>query len=391
MRLLAIAYTYYVSDPRVMREAEAATRHGMEVEVLCLRRPGEPSKEVIEGVTIRRLPIQRYRGSNAVFYISSYLLFFLVAFFYTLFLYSKRRYQIIHVHTMPDFLIFAALVPRLLGARVILDMHDFMPETFGTKFGKGGFLWQMVVSIEKLSTSFADHIITVHEPYVELIKTRGIPQEKITAILNLPDHRIFYPRPFKYSEQFTVVYFGTIAERHGIDLFLRALALLKENQLPIQFLLIGEGDGLPKVKQVAEELRLGESFKLIDHFVNVWELPSYIEKCHLGVIPYRSDPATHYMLPVKLLEYVSMELPVVASRLETISVYFTDDMICFVPPEDIQAMADAIQSLYASEQSRRSLVKNARRFTQQYNWQKERLKLYSIYDRLTIAKDKGEE
>jgi glycosyltransferase involved in cell wall biosynthesis len=222
MRVLAIAYTYYASDPRVMREAEAVAQHGEEIEVLCLRKSGEPAQEMVEGVLVRHLPVQRYRGENTGFYIASYLWFLTVSFCAASLLHLRRQYQIVHVHTMPDFLVFAALVPRMFGAKVILDMHDFMPETFGTKFGSGGFLWRLVLLTEKFSTRFAHHLITVHEPYVELIKSRGIPGDKITAILNLPDHHIFYPRPFNRDERFTIIYFGTLAERHGIDLFLRA-------------------------------------------------------------------------------------------------------------------------------------------------------------------------
>jgi glycosyltransferase involved in cell wall biosynthesis len=284
---------------------------------------------------------------------------------------------------MPDFLVFSAFVPRLMGSKVVLDMHDFMPETFGAKFSSKGFIWRLVLLMENLSTGFAHHIITVHDPYVKLIEARGVRREKITSILNLPDHHIFYPRPFKHEDIFTIIYFGTIAERHGIDLFLRSLAVLKKECLPIRFLLIGEGDVLPKIKQLAQELHLGEMLELIDQFVNVRELPNYIQRTQMGIIPYRADPATRYMLPVKLLEFVFMELPVVASRLETICAYFDEDMLFYVPPEDVSAMADAVRKLYHSEELRLQLVENARSFTLRYNWEKESEKLYSVYDQLT--------
>jgi glycosyltransferase involved in cell wall biosynthesis len=133
---------------------------------------------------------------------------------------------------------------------------------------------------------------------------------------------------------------------------------------------------------LARELQLGEMLELIDKFVNVRELPGYIQKSHLGIIPYRADPATHYMLPVKLLEFVFMDVPVIASRLKTIEVYFAEDMLYFVPAEDIRAWADAIRCLYESEALRARLVENARRFTTHYNWRMESQKLISIYGQL---------
>ena len=382
MRVLAIAYTNYSSDPRVMREAEAIATRGDQIEVLCLRKPGEKKVEYVEGVLVRHLPIQRYRGNRPASYIASYLWFTIYAFFVITFLHLKNPYQIIHVHTMPDFLVFAAIVPRLLGAKVILDMHDFMPETFGTKFGAGGLLWKLILITEKLSTRFAHHIITVHEPYVNLINSRGVPAEKITAILNLPDQRIFSPLPFNRNGKFTITYYGTIAERHGIDLFLKALARLKAESIPVHFLLIGEGDVLPEIKQLAEQLQIQDMLELIDRFVNVREIPRYIQRTHLGIIPYRYDAATRYMLPVKLLEYVFMDVPVVASGLDTIRSYFDEDMLRFVTPGDVEALAEAVADLYYSEDSRDQLVKNARRFTERYNWEKESQNLYNLYDRL---------
>ena len=383
IHVLALAYTYYLSDPRVMREAEAIARRGDEIELFCLRKPGEEPSETIHHVRIRHLPVERYRGDNPIAYIVSYGWFFIVSFFAVSLARLRKRYDIIHIHTMPDFLVFAALIPRLLGAKIVLDMHDFMPETFGAKFASGGWLWRLIVLIERFSTHFADHIITVHDPYVKLIHSRGVPEEKLTAILNLPDQAIFYPQPFCRDQIFTITYFGTLAERHGIDVLLQALAILKKDEdVRIRFVLIGEGDVVPKIKQMATELQLGETLQLIDHFVKVWELPDFILKTHLGVIPYRSDSATRYMLPVKLLEYVFMNVPVIASKLDTIRAYFDEEMIFFVPAEEPQSLANAVRKMYHSEQLRDQFVANARRFTELYNWSKESQKLYSVYDRL---------
>ncbi len=366
-----------------MREAEAIARRGDEIEVFCLRKPGEVSSETIHNIRIRHLPVKRYRGDSPVAYIGSYGWFFVVSFFAVSLARLRKRYDIIHIHTMPDFLVFAALIPRLLGAKIVLDMHDFMPETFGAKFASGGWFWRLIVLIERLSTRFAHHIITVHDPYVRLIQSRGVPAEKLTAILNLPDQAIFYPQPFCRDQIFTMSYFGTLTERHGIDVLLQALAILKRDEdLQIRFVLIGEGDVLPKIKQMAAELQLGETFELIDHFVKVWELPDFIRKTHLGVLPYRYDSATRYAMPVKLLEYVFMDVPVISSRLDTILAYFDEEMIFFVPAEEPQLLADAVRKMYHSEQLRDQFVANARRFTEQYNWSKETQKLYSVYDRL---------
>ena len=385
-QILALAYTYYSSDPRVLRESEALAQHGDQIEVLCLRKAGEPQVEVMKGVKIRHLPIQRYRGDSTAFYILGYFWFLILSFVFVSILSVRKRYDVIHVHNMPDFLVFAALIPKILGAKIILDLHDLMPETFSAKFGQEGTLTGILFFVERASINFAHHIITVHDPYVKLLESRGVPPDKITPILNLPDHKIFYPRDFRQDSNFTLIYFGTVAERHGIDLLLRALACLKSENLPIRFLLIGEGDAIPDIKRMVAELNLEEMVELKEEFVPVREIPDYIRRAHMGIIPYRTGPATKYMLPVKMLEFISMELPVVSARLETIAAYFDDQMIMFFPPEDIDALTDAIRKMFYSETLRKSLVENAKRFSNQFHWANESDKLVSVYEELTTPK-----
>ncbi len=128
-----IAYTYYESDPRVIRMAEAALDGGFCVDVIALKRPGQLARESIRGANIYRVQ-SRYRGSSLGKYMWGYAQFFLRSTVISTRLFVTRRYKVVHVHNMPDALVFAAVIPRLCGAKVILDIHDPMPETYGSKF-----------------------------------------------------------------------------------------------------------------------------------------------------------------------------------------------------------------------------------------------------------------
>jgi hypothetical protein len=132
-----IAYTNYQTDPRVIREAEAAVSGGFDVDFIALRRDGEPPRELIRGVRLIHLNQTRYRGAGVLWYVLSYLQFFLRCLLMTTWLQVKRRYRVVHVNNMPDFFVFCALLPKLMGARVILDIHDPMPNTFASKFKQG--------------------------------------------------------------------------------------------------------------------------------------------------------------------------------------------------------------------------------------------------------------
>jgi glycosyltransferase involved in cell wall biosynthesis len=88
------------------------------------------------------------------------------------------------------------------------------------------------------------------------------------------------------------------------------------------------------------------------------------------------------MLPVKLLEYVSMDIPVVAPRLRTIEYYFTDEMVSYFEPENVDSLAHAISSLLNDEHRRTSQAEKAKAFLDQYGWDKHRYDLINLYREL---------
>src|SRR5688572_7513453 len=185
MRVAVVRQGYLEIDPRVQREVHALLQAGHEVDVIALRDEGRPRIERRGGLTVRRLPLPRRRG-GAVAYLADYALFFLAASTLLTFLHLRRRYDIVQVHSLPDPLVFAALVPKLTGARVILDLHECMPEFFGTKFGVGldhpGV--RAVAAAEQASIRFADAAITCTAQMREAFVERGAEPEKIGLVHN---------------------------------------------------------------------------------------------------------------------------------------------------------------------------------------------------------------
>ena len=176
--VLMIAYTNYRTDPRVIREAEAAVSGGFDVDFIALRRDGEPPREIVSGVRLIHLNQTRYRGAGVLWYVLSYFEFFLRCLLMTTWLQVKKRYRVVHVNNMPDFFVFCALLPKLMGAKVILDIHDPMPNTFASKFKRGdnGLLFRLLLWEQRVSAAFADQVLTVHDPVKNhiLVKQHGI-------------------------------------------------------------------------------------------------------------------------------------------------------------------------------------------------------------------------
>src|SRR2546426_3181292 len=126
-RVAMVVFSYYPMDPRPRRFAEAFAKEGMKVDVICLREAGtDPKRETLNGVHILRVPLKRRRGG--IFrYVFQYAGFLLISMTVLGVRTLTRRYDLVHVHNMPDFLVLSALVPKALGAKVILDLHDPMP------------------------------------------------------------------------------------------------------------------------------------------------------------------------------------------------------------------------------------------------------------------------
>jgi glycosyltransferase involved in cell wall biosynthesis len=340
------------------------------------------NNELKNNVKITRLPLKRFRGVNKLLYIFHYLRFFLYSMVVVTRKWLRNRYEIIHVHNMPEFLVFSAAVPKIFGAKIILDMHDLMPEVFTSKSATKGIFWYFLIFVESISTRFADFVIGVHEFGNQILVSRGVPKNKLIDVMNVPDEKVFFPRPFIRDKEFTLIYHGIIAKRQGIDILLQSLNRLLAKGMVIKLLLIGEGDHLPEIRELVNELKLQDAVQIIEPFVPTAEIPSYLQRVHVGVLPYRENEITQLMLPVKLLEYVSMEIPVIASRLKVMDYFFNDSMIFFVPSEDIQALANAIEEVYYSEELRKELSRNASRFLLEHNWDTERRKLFSVYKSL---------
>lgn len=381
-----IAYSDYLTDTRVRREAESlVASQEFQVQVITLKKEKKPKQFNIEGVEIIEVNTAKYRGGNQFRYLLSYSNFFIKALLVCNRLTLKRKLDAVHVHNMPDFLVFAALLPKLMGKPITLDIHDTMPETFGSKFGNSSRVSQWLLKHEEsLSCSFADRLICVNEIQKTKLLSRGITSEKITVLMNVPDPKIFNVdrvsrKENQASDGFNLVYHGTIAYRLGVDLILKALHALQEKIPGIRLHLWGRKDEAEMIlgNQIMDLHLNGQV--IINEAIPAEQLPSELIKMDLGVIGNRDNVATELMLPVKMMEYFSLKIPVVAPRTKAISHYFGEDMLMYYDPENVESMADAIYKMYADEELRRKKADKAYEFIQTISWDRQKEALFKIY------------
>ncbi|KPJ81787.1 MAG: glycosyltransferase [Gammaproteobacteria bacterium SG8_30] len=385
--ILMVAYTNYLRDPRVRREAEALVGGGHRVTFLASRQPGEPSREVVQGVEVRKLPGIAHSKTSAAGYVVDYALFFAMCFAHMLL--RPLRYDLVHVNNMPDFLALTAAVPRIFGRPVIHDVHDLMPELYQEKFGttEDSLLVRMLKAQERLAGRFASAVLTVEDRLRDILDGRGVPRAKVHVLMNLPDDRIFAPRdpmpPKGPGARFVVVYHGTLARRLGLDVALRAVAKIRDRIPSIELRIIGAGEEREALIALRNELELDDSVTFSDGFVPVERIPAMIRDADVGLIPLRISGGTDIMLPTKLLEYVTVGIPCIAPRTGTICRYFDEDMLQFFEAENADSLGAAIVEMYRDPARRARLAQQAtERFGRTYTWSRHKQVYTTLVERL---------
>lgn len=355
------------------REALALVSRGITVDVICLQLAGQSKTETIKGVHVNRLPVKRHRGQGLSLQMLEYLAFFVMAFFQLTRLHRQEQFKSVQVHNLPDFLVFVALIPKLTGAKIILDLHDLMPEFYAERSQRSmdHILVRMIQWQERLSCGFADHVITVTELWRQVLIARGQPAEKVSVVMNVPDDAIFNPgagTPVSRDGHFRLIYHGILGQRQGLDLLLVALDQIREAAPDIHLTLHGAGEFRPVLASMVDELRLQDRVQFSTTGLPTEQLPCLLRQADLAVVPYRSGLFTGGILPTKLMEYAALGIPAIAARTPAISAYFDDDSVRFFAPDDVDDLANCILSLYRNRDQLAVLGRNIARFSERFNW-----------------------
>lgn len=382
-----IRFFSYPQESHVRRDAECLQKAGYEVDIIASHAKGQKFKETMDGVHVYRLPIAPRRGS-ALEYLFRYLTFFFLCFITVSWLQLRKGYKAIEVDTMPDFLIFSTVVPKLLGARIILYLFEAMPEFFSAKYNlsQENFIVRTLRAIERLAVKYANHVITVNTSLRALICQRCSLNKNFSVVLNVPNEELWSSSRISPcdSGRFLLVYHGTISRGYGVQTAIKALAHLQKEIEDIHLLIVGEGDYLEKLSYLANELDLEHRIEFIS-WVPFEKLSEILSRAHIGLVPFIRDGYTDLMLPNKLFEYIALGIPVVVARTKAIQDYFDFDDTClaFFNPGDEENLSRVLLDLYKNPSKRKELAKNAMKAYQtRYRWEIMRKKYLGIYDTL---------
>jgi glycosyltransferase involved in cell wall biosynthesis len=384
-----LAYTYYEGDNRVRRYAEALAKRGDTVDVVLCGQKGQLSHAVIAGVNVFRTQVRRINEKTNVDYLIKIMLFLFQSFVVLTWRHLRNPYKIIHVHSVPDFEVFAAVAAKLTGAKVILDIHDIVPEFYAGKFSKGRItvLSEALMAVEKICCAFSDHVIIANHLWWDKIVTRSVKKEKCTVILNYPDPAVFNSTlPHHSGGTFTMSYPGSLSHHQGLDIAIHALSLVKaESPLPFQFNLYGRGSNVAALKELT--LSLGLEDRVLFHgILPIDEIAKKMAMSDLGIVPKRADDFGNEAFSTKIFEFMALGVPVLISSTKVDRYYFNDSIVMFFESGNVRELADKILYLANNKPVRDMLVKNARPFIKNYSWEVKKSEYFALIDSLTSKK-----
>jgi glycosyltransferase involved in cell wall biosynthesis len=390
-RVLMIVHSYYEEDPRVRREAEALVRAGFPVTVIALRQPTDPPTGVVAGVEVRRLDVQRHQGAGLGTYLREYLSFFVRSSWTAMRLHRRRRYRMVQVHSLPDFLAFAALPLRIAGVPLVLDLHEAMPEFFKTRFpgASNPLMNRLLLLQERLSIAASTQTLNVNEAMRARLLDLGVSPDKLTVVINTPALGRFdaagYPiRAFLEDGRLRLVYTGALTPTYELDAAIRAVALVASQrpELDVVLDLYGRGDSEPDLRALATELGIAD--RVVFHGrIPIEDVPRAVAAADVGLAPTRLDPFTHMTLSTKVYEYAAMGKPVVGSRLPLLEQTFPPDTVAAYEPGDPESIAAAILALVDDPVARAERVERTMDIVRETSWETASRLYLELVGRLT--------
>ncbi len=386
-----LALTRFPADTRVRREALASASVGRSVAVVVSRHPGEPAEQLIDGLSVIRLPVTKKRG-GPFNYVWQYIAFTLHC---RSLLQRDPRFgavRVVHVHTLPDFLIAGAVHLKHRGPKLILDLHEIFPEFAKSKYPGifGALIAAGATYLERWSRRVADVTITVNAPIARLLAARPAKTaERIVIVHNTTDPTDFGPQRAPVAsvrpKGARLVYHGTLTPLYGLDIAVKGVALAAHRGLATHFTITGDGPSKPSLLALVKELGMDSHVTFVDPMPQS-QLPRFLCDFDGGLVPTRLDTMTRYSLSNKLLEYLHLGMPVLAARLPSYEEYFNDSSLWYWEAGSPESMADAVDRFIRSDPAERaSRTMDAQRRMERFAWESERQLLLGVYRELLNA------
>jgi glycosyltransferase involved in cell wall biosynthesis len=385
LRVCMVSYSFYENDNRVMRYAETLARRGDYVDVFALQRGEGPREEFLNGVHLHRLQSRKKDEKNRFSYLGRILQFMLRAMYQVSKNHLQQKYDLLHIHSVPDFIVFTGWLPRMTGTPVILDIHDILPEFYTSKFGYGreSATFRLLQRVEKISAKFSSHVIIANHIWRERLLSRSVEPGKCSVVLNSPDRSIFHTNGLTRisADRFVLLYPGTLNWHQGLDLAIRAFGSISDQVPQADFYIYGDGPNKEDLTELIRGLHL-ENRVFIREPLPLREVAKVIGSADLGIVPKRKDTFGNEAFSTKILEFMAMGVPVIVADTQVDRYYFDDSVVRFFRGGEEEDLARCMLDMILDENKRKLLVANATAFVEKLDWTAKKHEYLSLVDEL---------
>jgi glycosyltransferase involved in cell wall biosynthesis len=393
-RICMVAYSFYKTDNRVNRYSEALTERGDVVDVLGLKRhSSEPDVERVGPVNVHNIQ-GRYEKNekNRSGYLLPLIRFWAVSSVQLVRKHFLHRYDVIHVHNVPDFLAFAAWLPKLTGTKIILDIHDMVPEFYASKFNLklDSFGVRLLKKVERASAWFANHVIISNHLWHKTIVARSVPENKCSVFINHVNQKVFFRRSGIHKHEKPVIMFpGGLHWHQGLDIAIEAMPAVLKAIPGAEFHIYGDGNKKDELMAQAQGLGLGQHVRFFDP-LPLSQIAEVMSGADLGIVPKRADSFGNEAYSTKIMEFMSLGVPMVVSETKIDRYYFNDSVVRFFKSGNPQALAAAIVEVLQNDDLRQRLIANAFVYAAQNSWEVRKKDYLTLVDSLCPANVNGD-
>lgn len=260
----------------------------------------------------------------------------------------------------------AAVLAKARRAPFLLEVRDLWPDS-AIEMGlvKDAKTIAVARRMERFCYGAADRIVALTEGIRDGMIAQGVPPGKIELITNGVDLEIGadpVPAAAPVPDGAVVaMYVGAHGTYSSLDTLLDAADQLRDAP-EVRIVLVGSGD--QKARLVEEAGRRGlDNVAFVDP-VPKREVPSWLARADICILPYQDRELFAGALPNKIFDYLGAARPIIASapRGEVTAVVEAADCGLATPAEDGDALAQAIRTLAADPDRRRTLGENGRRY-----------------------------
>jgi glycosyltransferase involved in cell wall biosynthesis len=387
--LMLLENCVYPRDDRVRREAKSLVSAGYHVTVISPKFKEKLWHEEVEGVCVYRFP-QMYQAQGFLGYFLEYAYTMIAIGFFSLFVWIKDGFDILHAHHPPDTFVFIAAFFKLFGKKYVLDHHDLAPELYYARFkGKGkSIIYKSLIFLEKLSCRMADHVIATNQSYQEIeVERDKVALDKITIVRNGPDLKELCPslpdEDLRKRAHTIIGYVGVMGIQDGVDNLIKALKDLvcKYDKTDFLCVLVGSGAAVPELKILTKELGLSNQVYFTGWVNDQEVLARYLSSMDICVAPEPSDPYNDRSTAAKIMEYMTFAKPIVAFDLPEHR-FTAQDAALYARPSDIQNFAELISCLIDDAGLRTKLGEDGRkRLITELAWTYQEKALLEMYEK----------